>query len=91
LVCTVSGNAVKIPLIIMFFSLVIATSMTLIYAIVSGYLNVPYAFVVLNPLGLMLIGWLFRIINRRVFSDLPGIIMPSMGIAMIGLMAAISA
>jgi len=29
--------------------------------------------------------------NNLVFSDLPGIIMPSLGIAMIGLMTAISA
>jgi len=89
--CTKIYNAVKIPLVIMFFNLVIATSFTLIYAIIKNYLNVPFVFVVINPLGLMLLGWLFRLINKRVFSDLPGIIMPSIGIAMIGLMTAISA
>jgi len=75
----------------MFFNLVIATSLTLIYAIIKNYFNVPFVFVVINPLGLMLVGWLFRLINKRVFSDLPGIIMPSIGVAMIGLMTAISA
>ncbi len=89
-ICAKIYNAVKIPLVIMFFSLVIATSATLIYAIIRGYLNVPFFFVILNPLGLMLIGWMFRLINKRVFSDLPGIIMPSVGIAMIGLMTALS-
>lgn len=91
IICSKIYNAVKIPLAVMFCSLVIATSITLIYAILRNYLNVPLIFVVLNPLVLMLIGWLFRLINKRIFSDLPGIIMPSVGIAMIGLMTVISA
>lgn len=85
-VCNKIFRAVKIPLVVMFSSLVIATTVTLVYAIIKGYLNIPVVFVILNPLGLMLIGLLFRLINKRVFSDLPGIIMPSVGIAMIGLM-----
>ena len=84
-------SAIKIPFVVMFCSLVMATSITLIFAILKGYLHVPLIFIVVNPLGLMLIGWVFRLINKKVFSDLPGIIMPSMGIAMIGLMTAISA
>jgi hypothetical protein len=84
-------NAVKIPLFAMFFSLVIATSAVLIYAIIRKYLIVPFVFIILNPFGLILVGWLFRLINKKVFSDLPGIIMPSVGIAMIGLMTAITA
>jgi len=84
-------KAVRIPLFVMFFSLVIATSAVLIYAIIRKYLNVPFVFVIINPLGLILIGWLFRLINKKIFSDLPGIIMPSAGIAMIGLMTAITA
>jgi len=90
IICIKIYNTVKIPLIIMFFSLIIATSITLIYAIINGYLNVPYIFLVLNPLGLMLIGFLFRLINKRIFADLPGIIMPSLGIAMIGLMTTLA-
>jgi hypothetical protein len=83
--------AVKIPLFFMFFSLVVATSAVLIYAIIRSYLNLPFIFVILNPLGLILTGWLFRLINKRIFSDLPGIIMPSIGIAMIGLMTVLTA
>jgi hypothetical protein len=84
-------SAIIVPFIIMFCSLVILTSFIVIYAIITGYLIVPFVFVLLNPPGLMLIGWLFRLINKRLFCDLPGIIMPSVGIAMIGLMTAISA
>jgi hypothetical protein len=84
-------KAVKTPLFVMFSSLVIATSGVLIYAIIKKHLNVPLIFVIFNPLGLILIGWLFRLINKKIFNDLPGIIMPSVGIAMIGLMTVISA
>ena len=84
-------TAVKIPLFVMFFCLVVVTSAVLIYAIIREYLNVPLIFVIFNPLGLILTGWLFRLINNKIFSDLPGIIMPSVGIAMIGLMTAITA
>jgi hypothetical protein len=90
-ICAKIYNAVKIPLSIMFLSLVAATSIILIYAIIRNYLNVPFVFVILNPLGLILTGWLFRLINKRAFSDLPGIIMPSVGIAMIGLMTVLNA
>ena len=89
-ICIKIYNTVKIPFIIMFLSLVIATSITLIYAIIRNYLNVHFIFVILNPLGLMLIGWLFRLINKDIFSDLPGIIMPSIGITMIGLMTTLT-
>jgi len=84
-------KAVKIPLFVMFSSLVIATSGVLIYAIIKKYIIVPFVFIILNPLGLILVGWLFRLINKKVFNDLPSIIMPSIGIAMIGLMTAITA
>lgn len=84
-------NAIKIPFIAMFCSLVVATSVVLIVAILVGCLQVPLVFVALNPLALMLIGLVFRLIDKERFADLPGIIMPSLGIAMIGLMAAISA
>jgi hypothetical protein len=84
-------SAINIPFITMFCSLVIVTSLILIYSILANYLNVPFIFVFINPLGLMLVGWLFRKINIQLFCDLPGIIMPSVGIAMIGLQTAISA
>lgn len=84
-------SAIKIPFLAMFCSLVFATSVILIIAILGGYLQISLVFVGLNPLVLMLIGWGFRIIDKKRFADLPGIIMPSLGIAMMGLMTAISA
>lgn len=81
---------IKIPFVGMFCSLVVATSVVFIVAIARGDLQVPASFYVLNPFVLMLVGQLFRLVNRKIFHDLPGIIMPSMGLAMFGMAAAIS-
>lgn len=79
-------RAIKVPFVAMFCCLVVFTSAILIYAIAAGVIVLPFYFVFLTPLALLLIGWVFRLIHKEIFSDLPGIIMPSMGIAMIGLM-----
>lgn len=84
-------KVVKLPFMVMFCSLVIVTSMIIMLAMGTGNLAVPDIFYWLNPLMLMLIGWLFRLINKERFADLPGIVMPSVGIAMIGVMTVISA
>ncbi|MGM0214687.1 DUF6796 family protein [Enterococcus sp. AZ109] len=84
-------QAVKIPFVVMFCFLVIATSLILMVAIWSGNLSVASIFYWWNPLMLMVTGWLFRLLDKERFADLPGIIMPSVGIAMIGLMTLLSA
>jgi len=38
----------------------------------------------------MIIGILFRKINSKLFQDLPGIIMPSRGLAMMGLIGIVN-
>lgn len=84
-------QAVKIPFMVMFCSLVIGTSMIVMLAMGTKNLIVPAIFYWWNPLMLMLTGWLFRLINKERFADLPGIVLPSVGIAMIGVMTIISA
>ena len=54
-------------------------------AIIIGALPVPKWMALLNSVVFLLVGWLFRKINPRRFQDLPGIIMPSLGLAMVGL------
>lgn len=83
-------DTVKIPFVIQFCSLVVFTSIVLIIAILTGSLHVSKIFLVANPLGLMVIGVLLRLANRNLFNDLPGIIMPSMGLSMVGLMTALN-
>ena len=80
-------DAIKPPFIVLFVSLVGITSLMIAYAILVRYIQLHWLFIFLTPLSLMIIGLSLRKINKRVFIDLPGIIMPSVGISMIGLMA----
>ncbi len=83
-------DAIKIPFFVMFTALVGASSIMLFIAKVIGYLSVPYFMLLLTPLPLLIIGVLLRLINNKWFHDLPGIVMPSIGVGMIGLIAIIN-
>jgi hypothetical protein len=80
-----------VPFLALWLLLVVGLSGIVIYAIVTGALALPWGFILLTPLCLVIVGVLLRLVNRKVFADLPGICMPSIGLGMLGLMAAISA
>ena len=83
-------DAVKVPFFLLFTFLVIIPSIMIGCAIVLGFLSLPAWMVALTPLCLMLVGLLLRFIQKEWFDNLPGIIMPSLGLSMVGLMAAIN-
>lgn len=83
-------KAVMPPFFIGYGSM-LAGAVCVIIAVLTGALNVPKWFALLNPIVFLIIGIVFRKINPDKFCDLPGIIMPSMGLAMLGLTAAVSA
>lgn len=83
-------NSIKIPFIALFLLLTAVTSIVLIIAILKNYLRIPVLFIILNPLGLTIIGVSLRKIGPRIFADLPGICMPSLGLGMLGLAAALN-
>ncbi len=58
---------------------------TVIIAILNGVLDVPKICVLLNPVVFLIFGLGCRKIDPVRFQDLPGIIMPSLGLAMFGL------
>ncbi|MCM1508066.1 MAG: hypothetical protein NC177_13185 [Ruminococcus flavefaciens] len=60
-------------------------------SMLTSALSVPKWFILLNPIVFLIVGVVFRKINPDKFYDLPGIIMPSMGLAMLGLIAMVSA
>ncbi|MCR5201467.1 MAG: hypothetical protein K6D02_00040 [Lachnospiraceae bacterium] len=62
-----------------------APTITVIISILNGALQVPIFCVLLNPIVFLIIGLGCRKINPVKFQDLPGIIMPSLGLAMFGL------
>ena len=80
-------DAVKLPFVLLYALLVGVTSILCAIAIGLGYLDVPFFMIFCTPLSLTLIGVTLRRLYPHVFYDLPGIIMPSMGLAMLGLVA----
>lgn len=67
-----------------YISLMIPTILEII-AIFNGGLDVPKFCILLNPIVFLIFGLTCRKINPVRFQDLPGIIMPSFGLAMFGL------
>ena len=58
--------------------------------VLSGALDVPKYMALLNSIVFLIIGAVFRKINPDKFQDLPGIIMPSLGLAMIGIIGIVA-
>jgi hypothetical protein len=84
-------HTMLVPFLALWLLLVVGLSGIVIYAILTGALMLHGGFILLTPLCLVIVGVLLRLINRKIFADLPGICMPSIGLGMLGLMAAISA
>lgn len=59
-------------------------------AVALKYLAVPAWFVVLNPLAFLIIGICLRKLKKEWFYDLPGIVLPSLGLGMYGLIGIVS-
>ena len=67
-----------------YISMMIPTVLIII-AILNGALDVPKLCALLNPIVFLILGVTCRKIDPVRFQDLPGIIMPSFGLAMFGL------
>ena len=59
-------------------------------AVFNGSLGVPKWMGLLNSIVFLIIGVVFRKINPEKFQDLSGIIMPSLGLAMTGLIGIVA-
>lgn len=77
-------KAITPPFLIGYIVLMVPSVCTII-AVLSGYLDVPKWCALLNSIVFLVIGVTLRKIKKEWFNDLPGIIMPSLGLAMIGL------
>lgn len=73
-----------------FYLCLMASTVCVQIGILGGALVVPKWMVILNPIPLMIVGISLRKINPKCFCDLPGIIMPSFGLAMQGLIGIIA-
>jgi hypothetical protein len=90
-VLNVGYNATRIPFFVQFCLLVLGSSVMFIIAVILRFLSLPTWTIVFSPLCLMIVGVLLRRVKRNWFYDLPGIIMPSFGLGLLGLMAVVNA
>lgn len=82
-------KAILPPFMILYCVLMI-TDICIMIAVLNGSLGVPKWMALLNSIIFLIIGVLFRKINPNKFQDLPGIIMPSLGLAMTGIIGIVA-
>ena len=82
-------STIKIPFLLLYLLLTLATTVLVIISIVNGSLDVPWFCVLLNPIVFMIVGISLRFVKYDWFYDLPGICMPSLGLGMFGLIGII--
>ena len=82
-------KAIMFPFFLLYCILMIA-DICVVIAVLSGALDVPKYMALLNSIVFLIIGAVFRKINTDKFQDLPGIIMPSLGLAMIGIIGIVA-
>ncbi len=74
-----------IPTFLLGYVTLLVPTVLVIIAILNGALDVQKICVLLNPIVFLIIGTTCRKIDPVKFQDLPGIIMPSFGLSMFGL------
>ena len=82
-------KAILPPFIILYIALMI-TDICIMIAVLNGSLGVPKWMALLNSIVFLIIGVMFRKINPEKFQDFPGIIMPSLGLAMVGVIGIVA-
>ena len=82
-------KTIMFPFFLIYAILMIA-DICIAIAVLNGALGVPKWMALLNSIVFLIIGMLFRKINPDKFQDLPGIIMPSLGLAMIGVIGIVA-
>lgn len=78
------------PPFILSYIVLMTTDICIMIAVLNGSLGVPKWMTLLNSIIFLIIGVLFRKINPNKFQDLPGIIMPSLGLAFAGVIGIVA-
>ena len=79
-----------LPSFILLYCVLMIADICIIIAVLNGSLGVPKWMALLNSIVFLIVGVLFRKINPNKFQDLPGIIMPSLGLAMNGVIGIVA-
>ena len=80
-------SAVKIPFWVLYIMLTVVSSIMIYIALGKGFLHISPWCGLLTPIPFMIFGIALRKIKPDVFYDLPGIVCPSLGLSMMGLLA----
>ena len=72
------------------YIVLMSADICVIIAVLNSSLGVPKWMALLNSIVFLIIGVLFRKIDAKKFEDLPGIIMPSLGLAMAGVIGIVA-
>lgn len=83
-------DAIKVVFLVLYLNILLSTTGIAIYCIANNLLDVPVWCVILNPVVFLLIGVILRKIYPKWFYELPGIVMPSLGLGMFGLIGIIN-
>ena len=83
-------DAVKLPFVVQYTCLVLLSGVGVIAAICAGVLPLSGWYGLLTPPVLTIFGLTLRAIKPTWFYDLPGIVMPSLGVGAIGLLAVLA-
>lgn len=89
-VITQAFNVVSVPFGLLYLILMLAPTTIVCYSIITGLLNVPIWFVLLNPVVFQLIGWILRVVKKKWFYEVPAICAASLGLAMFGVIGIIN-
>lgn len=81
---------VILPPFVILYCVLMTTDICIIIAVLDGSLGVSKWMALLNSIVFLIIGVLFRKINPNKFQDLSGIIMPSLGLAMVGVIGIVA-
>ena len=80
-------ESIRLPFWVLYLLLVGVSSVMTIAALAMGYLHISRWFILLTPPCLMLFGGILQKLFPRACCDLPMVITPSLGLAMMSLMA----
>lgn len=83
-------NIVKIPFFVLYLVLMLFPTSIVCYAIITKLLNVPFWFILLNPVIFQIIGWILRAIKKEWFYEVPSICAASLGLAMFGIIGIVN-
>ena len=83
-------NTVKLPFWMQYLFLVVLSGLGVIVALCAKLLPLSPWYILLTPPVLTIVGLGLRALCPKVFYDLPGIVMPSLGVGAIGLLAVLA-